>query len=117
MLHSLCPSPINACTICLNGHQILEALEQSLLEDFTSKPIVGYGFRGRVLGTICVDGMEIHYDPKGPAYNKIQSIHVNGIPMDGEREYVVGTLDMFTFKVGYPSWLKEAIYNIIFRNL
>ncbi|MDT0121921.1 bifunctional UDP-sugar hydrolase/5'-nucleotidase [Paenibacillus sp. RRE4] len=103
MLHSLCPSPINACTICLNGDQIREALEQSLLKEFFSKPIVGFGFRGRILGTLCVDGIEVLYDPSAPAYDKIQSIYVNGIPMDGKREYVVGTLDMFTFNVGYPS--------------
>ncbi|MGO4529351.1 bifunctional UDP-sugar hydrolase/5'-nucleotidase [Paenibacillus sp. 2TAF8] len=103
MLHSLCPSPINACTISLNGYQIREALEQSLLEEFISKPIVGFGFRGRILGTLCVDGLEIRYDPNAPAYDKIKSIYVNGEAMDNQREYVIGTLDMFTFNVGYPS--------------
>lgn len=103
MLHSLCPSPINACTICLKGFQIREALEQSLLEEFIHKPITGFGFRGEILGTLCMDGMEVRYDPDAPAYDKIRSIYVNGIPMDEQRQYVVGTLDMFTFNVGYPS--------------
>ena len=51
MLHSLCPSPINACTICLSGSHIREALEQSLLDEFSGKPIMGFGFRGHILGT------------------------------------------------------------------
>ncbi|WP_434752000.1 bifunctional metallophosphatase/5'-nucleotidase [Paenibacillus amylolyticus] len=126
MLHSLCPSPINACTICLNGYQIREALEQSLLEEFISRSIVGFGFRGRILGTLCVDGMEVRYDPSAPAYDKIQSIHVNGIPIEEQRKYIVGTLDMFTFNVGYPSlaqgsniqyYLPEFIRDLLEREL
>lgn len=102
MLHSLCPSPINACTICLSGSHIREALEQSLLDEFSGKPIVGFGFRGHILGTLCMDGMEVQYNPHAPAYEKIQTISINGEPMDEQCEYIVGTLDMFTFNVGYP---------------
>jgi len=102
MLHSLCPSPINACTICLSGSHIREALEQSLLDEFSGKPIVGFGFRGHILGTLCMDGMEVQYNPDAPAYEKIQTISINGEPMDEQCEYIVGTLDMFTFNVGYP---------------
>lgn len=102
MLHSLCPSPINACTICLSGSHIREALEQSLLDEFSGKPIVGFGFRGHILGTLCMDGIEVQYNPDAPAYEKIQTISINGEPMDEQCEYIVGTLDMFTFNVGYP---------------
>ncbi|MEC0107321.1 bifunctional UDP-sugar hydrolase/5'-nucleotidase [Paenibacillus taichungensis] len=103
MLHSLCPSPINACTICLNGIQIREALEQSLLSEFSRKPIIGFGFRGEILGTLCMDGMDVEYDPHSPPYEKIRGIYIGGEPMRDEQEYVVGTLDMFTFNVGYTS--------------
>ncbi|PQP82434.1 multifunctional 2',3'-cyclic-nucleotide 2'-phosphodiesterase/5'-nucleotidase/3'-nucleotidase [Paenibacillus sp. PCH8] len=103
MLHSLCPSPINACTICLSGNQIREALEQSLLDEYSGKPIVGFGFRGQLLGTLCMDGMEVHYHSHAPAYEKIKAIYINGEPMEDQCEYIVGTLDMFTFNVGYPS--------------
>lgn len=101
MLHSLCPSPINACTICLSGSDIREALEQSLLDDFSGKPIVGFGFRGKILGTLCMDGMEVQYNPHAPAYEKIETIYINGEPINEQGEYIVGTLDMFTFNVGY----------------
>ncbi|MFC9707599.1 bifunctional metallophosphatase/5'-nucleotidase [Paenibacillus sp. NPDC056933] len=103
MLHFLCPSPINACTICLNGSQIREALEQSLLPEFSRKPIIGFGFRGEILGTLCMDGMEVEYHPHLPAYEKISAIYIGGKRVHDEDEYVVGTLDMFTFNVGYPS--------------
>ncbi|KOY17043.1 bifunctional metallophosphatase/5'-nucleotidase [Paenibacillus xylanivorans] len=103
MLHSLCPSPINACTICLNGIQIRQALEQSLLSEFSRKSIIGFGFRGDILGTLCMDGMDVEYDPHSPPYEKIRAIYIEGEPIRDEHEYVVGTLDMFTFNVGYPS--------------
>ncbi|MFS0870066.1 bifunctional metallophosphatase/5'-nucleotidase [Paenibacillus xylanilyticus] len=103
MLHSLCPSPINACTIKLKGSEIREALEQSLLPEYIEKPIIGFGFRGKILGTLCMDGMEVEFDPQEPPYKKIRAIYIEGKPMGDEQEYVVGTLDMFTFNVGYPS--------------
>lgn len=114
MLHSLCPSPINACTICLSGSQIREALEQSVLDEYSDKPIVGFGFRGHVLGTLCMDGMEVQYNPHAPAYEKIQTIYINGEPIQDQCEYVVGTLDMFTFNVGYPSLAlgKGTLYHL-----
>ncbi|WP_405156085.1 bifunctional metallophosphatase/5'-nucleotidase [Paenibacillus sp. FSL K6-0108] len=114
MLHSLCPSPINACTICLNGSQIREALEQSLLPEFSRKPIIGFGFRGEILGTLCMDGMDVEYDPHSPPYEKIRAIYIEGEPMRDEQEYVVGTLDMFTFNVGYTSLAlgRDTLYRL-----
>lgn len=102
MLHSLCPSPINACTIVLKGRHLREALEQCLLPEYTDKPIIGFGFRGNILGTLCVDGLEITFDPDGSPYERIRSISLDGEPLGGEEEIVIGTLDMFTFNVGYP---------------
>ncbi len=102
-LHALCPSPINPCRMMLSGGSIRQALEESLLQEWIDKAIRGYGFRGLVLGTLAVDGLEIHYEPEAPAYRKLRSVVVNGNPLEDEREYVVGTIDMFTFGVGYES--------------
>ncbi|ALS26873.1 metallophosphoesterase [Paenibacillus sp. 32O-W] len=106
-LHALCPSPINPCRMKLAGSLIRQALEESLLDEFTAMPIRGFGFRGEVLGALAVDGLDIVYDPDGPDYGKIRSISVNGSPFDERRQYVVGTIDMFTFGVGYKS-LREG---------
>ncbi len=106
-LHEICPSPVNPCRMRLLGEHLWRALEESLLDDFVLKPIRGFGFRGEVLGTLCLDGMTVEYDASRPPYNKITGAWVGGIPFDKRREYSVGTIDMFTFGVGYLS-LREG---------
>lgn len=101
MLHSLCPSPINACIMKLRGRDIRLALEQSLLPEFANKPLMGFGFRGKVLGTICVAGLEIQYDSDRAPYDRITDLRVAGHILEEHEEYTVGTLDMFTFRAGY----------------
>ncbi|MBH5318529.1 bifunctional metallophosphatase/5'-nucleotidase [Paenibacillus sp. GSMTC-2017] len=105
-LHALCPSPINPCRMIIAGVNIRLALEQSLLEEFFHKPIKGYGFRGLVLGKLAVDGMIIQYDSTRPAMNKLISVEVNGEPLLDDKLYTVGSIDMFSFKVGYESLAK-----------
>jgi 2',3'-cyclic-nucleotide 2'-phosphodiesterase (5'-nucleotidase family) len=106
-IHAICPSPINPCLTRLTGRQISRTLEESLLPEFQQLEIRGFGFRGRVLGGLCLDGLEVAVDPEGAPYHKITEIKVNGIEMDQDRLYSVGTLDMFTFGVGYLG-LKEG---------
>lgn len=101
MLHERCPSPINPCRMNLTGEDILYSLEESLLPEMTDKAIFGFGFRGKVLGGICVDGMEILYDPNRPPYHRIIQASVQGVPVSPDQTYLVGTLDMFTFGIGY----------------
>lgn len=106
-LLAICPSPINPCQYILKGKHLWTALEESLLEEFIYKPIFGFGFRGKVLGTLCFDGMEVYYDHRGSPYHKIKEIIINGFKLEMEKEYKVGTIDMFTFGIGYLS-LKEG---------
>lgn len=103
MLHALCPSPINPVRMKLAGKHILQALEEALLPEMTGKPIFGFGFRGRTLGTLCVDGLEIVYDPERAPFHRILEASIEGIPMQPEQLYDVGTLDMFTFGIGYTT--------------
>ena len=100
-IHAVCPSPINACRIRLKGGLIRRALEESLLPEFTEQEIRGFGFRGKVLGTLCFDGMEAAADLSRPPYERLVSVTVGGKPLADDREYAVGTLDMFTFGGGY----------------
>ncbi|WP_375102416.1 bifunctional metallophosphatase/5'-nucleotidase [Paenibacillus sp. RS8] len=112
MLHALCPSPINTCIIKLKGIDIRTALEQSLTEEFYNKVIYGYGFRGNHLGSLAVDGLKILYDPRMIPYDKSVAVFVEGNPLEDEREYNVGTLDMFTFRAGYETIAngKDALF-------
>ncbi|WP_379136099.1 bifunctional metallophosphatase/5'-nucleotidase [Paenibacillus sp. sgz500958] len=103
MLHALCPSPINSCTMLLRGKDIREALKQSLNEAFKSKVIYGYGFRGEMLGSLAVDGIKILYNPQAIPYDDDIAVFVDDEPLQDEREYNVGTLDMFTFRMGYEN--------------
>lgn len=103
MLHALCPSPINSCIIKLKGLDIRMALEQSLKEEYYNKAIYGYGFRGEVLGSLAVDGLKILYDPQRITYDKSVAVFVEGMLLEDEQEYHVGTLDMFTFRAGYET--------------
>jgi 5'-nucleotidase len=106
LLH-LCPSPINPCRMLLEGSQILFALEESLLLSFQEKPILGYGFRGKVLGALCTDGLEVEYDLDAPDFQKIKRIWVKGDLLKPDQMYLVGTIDMFTFGIGYMT-LKQG---------
>ncbi|ANS73719.1 multifunctional 2',3'-cyclic-nucleotide 2'-phosphodiesterase/5'-nucleotidase/3'-nucleotidase [Paenibacillus yonginensis] len=103
VLHALCPSPINPCRMKLKGAYILQSLEESLIPETTARPIYGFGFRGKVLGSLCVDGMEIEYDPSRAPFSRISKATIEGVPIVPEIEYDVGTLDMFTFGIGYKS--------------
>ncbi|WP_127588248.1 bifunctional metallophosphatase/5'-nucleotidase [Paenibacillus koleovorans] len=102
-LHAMCPSPINPCLTMLDGRHLLEALEESLQPDYMERAIKGYGFRGQVLGILGTDGLSIEYDPNGEAGASILSVLVNGVPLELERRYRVGMIDMFTFGSGYMS--------------
>lgn len=105
-LLEICPGPINPCVYSLHGCDMREALEQSLRPEFTQKPIRGFGFRGEVLGTLCIDGLTVEYDLTREPMDRITNIQVNNEPFEEEREYRVGTIDMFTFGVGYLSLSK-----------
>ncbi|ASA20131.1 bifunctional metallophosphatase/5'-nucleotidase [Paenibacillus donghaensis] len=112
MLHGLCPSPINPCIVKLTGLDIRTALEQSVTAEFRDKAIYGYGFRGHILGSLAVDGLKILYDPKAIPYDNSMTIWIGGDRLEDEREYNVGTLDMFTFRAGYESIAngREALF-------
>jgi 5'-nucleotidase len=103
LLHSLCPSPINPCIMMLSGRDIRLALEQSLVQEFRSKVIYGYGFRGVMLGSLAVDGLKILYNRQTMPYDNGIAIFVEGEPLEDDRNYSVGTLDMFTFRMGYET--------------
>lgn len=102
-LLTVCPSPINPCSLLLTGRAILEALEQSLVDVHIRSEPRGYGFRGKVLGSLCASGLMIRYNAMSEAYRRIVDVRVGGRPLEPDRLYKVGTIDMFTFGAGYPT--------------
>lgn len=107
-LLEICPGPINPCRLWLSGADLLQALEESLLPEFMEKPIRGFGFRGEVLGMLCLDGIHVTFDSRCEPYHRVQSALVGGKPLDPDKEYTIGTVDMFTFGVGYLSLSKAS---------
>lgn len=102
-IHSLCPSPINCCVMQLTGRELLQVMEESLLPEYYGLAIRGFGFRGKVMGTLCYDGLQAEINMKRPPYQRVQNVWVGDQPLDLDREYEIGTLDMFTFGVGHVS--------------
>lgn len=102
-LLELCPSPVNPCITTLTGQELRQALEESLLAEFVELPLYGNGFRGKRLGGLCVDGLEVYWNPGQEPYMKISAILHKGEPLLPDREYRVATGDMFTFGTGYLS--------------
>jgi 5'-nucleotidase len=102
-LLDICPCPINPCRLLLSGADLLQALEESLLAEFQEKPIRGFGFRGELLGVLSLDGMRVEYDPARPPMKRIIAVTLGDNSLDLDRDYVVGTIDMFTFGLGYMS--------------
>lgn len=111
-LLEICPGPINPCRLLLSGADLQQALEESLLPEFMEKPIRGLGFRGEVLGALSVDGITVEWDSSRAPYERIVAVHVGEELLDPGRDYVVGTIDMFTFGSGYLSLSrgKDVVY-------
>ena len=70
--------------------------------------------------------MTVYADPEGTPYRKITQILVGDEPLTDERDYVVGSLDMFTFRIGYTTlsegkdiryFLPEFIRNVLEHEL
>src|SRR5690606_32147944 len=100
MLHQICPSPINPCRARLKGETLLRSLEQSLMKEFQERTVIGFGFRGKVLGNLSSSGLRVQYDPTAPPGQKVRQVWVGDAPLDPQRWYTVGMIDMFTFGVG-----------------
>jgi 5'-nucleotidase len=111
-LHRICPHPINPCKVILKGDQLKEVILQAATPRMEQLKMKGFGFRGKVLGKMVYAGVKVETIIMDDGLPHVTSISVNGHPINPEREYVVATLDMFTFGGLYPeiSHAKEKQY-------
>jgi len=56
-----------------------------------------------VLGSLCVSGMMIEVDAHAPDMHKISHMWIGNRELTDDQMVVVGTIDMFTFGIGYLS--------------
>lgn len=103
-LLQLCPHPINPCKMGLSGEQLKNIFEEALYREVINRELRGFGFRGKVIGWLNVAGAQIQYDPVYPEGNRIREIWIGDELLNENRNYTIGTIDMFTFGVVFPTF-------------
>lgn len=101
-LHRICPHPINPCKVILRGDEFKEIILHAFTEKMQNLELKGFGFRGKVLGRMCFDGVEVVTTKLADGLMHVKDIKVLGEPIDPKRKYTIATLDMFTFGYLYP---------------
>jgi 5'-nucleotidase len=111
-LHRICPHPINPCKVILQGDELKEVILQAATPKMEQLKMKGFGFRGKVLGRMVYDGVEIETAVLEDGVPHVTSITINGETVEPDRLYSIATLDMFTFGTLYPeiSRAKEKQY-------
>ncbi|MBA2871472.1 2',3'-cyclic-nucleotide 2'-phosphodiesterase (5'-nucleotidase family) [Anoxybacillus calidus] len=101
-LHRICPHPINPCKVYLRGDELKEVILQAATERMKTLQIKGLGFRGKIMGQMAYEGVQLETERLSDGLEHIEHIFINGEPLDLEKTYAVATIDMFTFGNLYP---------------
>ncbi len=101
-LHRICPHPINPCKVYLRGDELKEVILQAHTEKMKHLEVRGFGFRGKVMGQMVYDGVELEMETMSDGSEHIRHILINGKELEHDRKYAVATIDMFTFGHLYP---------------
>ncbi|MBD1380806.1 bifunctional metallophosphatase/5'-nucleotidase [Metabacillus arenae] len=101
-LHRICPHPINPCKVFLKGDELKEVILQASTEKMEHLRLKGLGFRGKVMGQMVYDGIDVVKEKLDDGEMHVTSILVNGQPLDPDKLYGVATVDMFTLGPLYP---------------
>ncbi|MCP8969750.1 bifunctional metallophosphatase/5'-nucleotidase [Ectobacillus sp. SYSU M60031] len=101
-LHRICPHPINPCSMAVSGKILREVIIRARRPQTEQLEVKGFGFRGKVMGKMIYSGLE--FTPDEIPGNKLllREVLVNGEPLEPDRMYTIGTLDMFTFGYLFP---------------
>jgi 5'-nucleotidase len=102
-LHRVCPHPINPCKVKLKGSELKEIILQALTDEMVNLEVRGFGFRGKMMGAMIYDGIDVTAERLEDGLVHASSISVLGKPIDADKMYDVATVDMFTFGHLYPS--------------
>ncbi len=95
-IHQACPHPINPCVVEITGTELLEIVRATFSTSLTTKELKGFGFRGDVIGMFSYAGIEVlQREDSNESY--IYSLLIQGEPLDKNKVYKLGTVDMFTF--------------------
>ncbi|MBO9130712.1 bifunctional metallophosphatase/5'-nucleotidase [Bacillus sp. 165] len=111
-IHRICPHPINPCRLLVKGKALREVIIKARKREMEHMELKGFGFRGKVVGKMVFDGVEVIPDTIQGNKKLLEEVYINGEPLELERQYVLGTIDMFTFGYLYPELavIKEKEY-------
>ncbi|MBP3949917.1 bifunctional metallophosphatase/5'-nucleotidase [Bacillus suaedae] len=105
---TVCPHPINPCTVRLKGDELLRTLQRAQSKEITELELKGFGFRGKVLGKTIFTGIDYQLNEN----NEVIAVSIMGAPLEEERIYTLATLDMYTFGFLFPdiTAAEEKVY-------
>ncbi|MBS4173952.1 bifunctional UDP-sugar hydrolase/5'-nucleotidase [Bacillus sp. FJAT-49736] len=95
-IHSILPHPINPCLIELSGAELKDVLLQTLDSKWPTLELKGLGFRGKILGNFIYHNITI----------RNQNLFIKGKPLEENKKYTLGTVDMYTFGHFFPQLLE-----------
>ncbi|WP_010676440.1 bifunctional metallophosphatase/5'-nucleotidase [Bacillus timonensis] len=101
-LHRICPHPINPCKVWVKGDELKEIILQANTKEMENLKIKGLGFRGKVMGKMVYNGVELTMTKLSDGVDHITEININGEELDPEKTYSIATIDMFTFGLLFP---------------
>lgn len=102
-IHRICPHPINPCIVTISGSNLKETIHHAFTGKMKKLELKGYGFRGKILGHMVFDGIEVKTKKWDDEEEHVVSIQANGEEIQANKEYRIATLDMFTFGRLYPA--------------
>jgi len=100
-IHNICPHPINPCKVTLTGSELKEILVQIKKDEYASLEFIGLGFRGKVMGTMIFDQIEMSGEG-----SQVQ-IKIKGEELQPNQTYSLATIDLLTFARFYPQFTRN----------
>ncbi|HDD6622983.1 TPA: 5'-nucleotidase C-terminal domain-containing protein, partial [Staphylococcus aureus] len=97
-IHQMLPHPINMVRVRLFGVKLKEIIAKSNKQEYMYEHAQGLGFRGNIFGGYIL--YNLGYIHSTGRY------YLNGEEIEDDKEYVLGTIDMYTFGRYFPT-LKE----------
>ncbi|MEH7225844.1 bifunctional UDP-sugar hydrolase/5'-nucleotidase [Bacillus sp. JJ1566] len=101
-LHRICPHPINPCKVWVKGDELKEIILHANTKEMENLRIKGLGFRGKVMGKMVYDGVDLETTRLSGGVERITDIKINGEELDPDKTYSIATIDMFTFGLLFP---------------
>jgi 5'-nucleotidase len=87
----------------LKGEFLKEMIHHAMTRELANLEVKGLGFRGKVMGQMIFDGVEVEGEELQDGEFHVRDIVVNGNPIDTKKVYSIGSIDMFTFGRLLPS--------------